>query len=103
MQAILTVACALTGVAVVAMVTAAGLLGWAGHIGRWQRIGLSLMAGGLAWGGIGRSLGKPPGVGDLLFLAGLGLYLWLAHGRAIKQTVDGLDGAVDGRIGRGKA
>lgn len=72
--------------------------GWAGRLTRVVRLALCLMGAGLAWAGPARFLGYGPGLGDLIFIAGVGLHLAALYGPALWRRADGLDGAVDGRI-----
>lgn len=66
---------------------------------RAQRIGWCLLAAGLLWAGPSRFLGRPAGLGDLVFLLGVLILLLALHGPAILRKVDGLDGRADGRLG----
>ncbi len=88
----------LAGMLVVAIVVMAAILGWGGSIGVLQRFGLCALAAGLVGAGAGRALQRPVGWFDVLFLAGLGLYLAANYGRAIWMRADALDGAADGRV-----
>lgn len=89
----------IAGTVVAAMVVMTALTGWGGSPGRWRRRGLCLMGAGLIWAGPSRLLGYPPGLGDLIFLCGLAIHLSALYGHAWWRRIDGLDGAVDGRIG----
>lgn len=85
--------------AIVAVVVAVALLGWAGRLSRLERIGLCVLAAGLLWAGPTRFLAKPgPGLGDLLFLAGIGTLLVSIYGRALIAHIEGMDGRQDGRL-----
>lgn len=66
---------------------------------RTLRAGLCVMAAGLAWSGSSRFLGYGPGVADLMFLGGIMINLWAAHGVFLLRAADRLDGQEDGRIG----
>lgn len=66
---------------------------------RAQRVGLSMMAGGLLWAAPSRMLGGSPGLGDLIFLLGLLVLLLALYGGHLVRRVDGLDGRHDGRLG----
>lgn len=90
----------LLGGLVVAVVLVVALLGWGGKVGPIQRYALCALAAGLAWAGPARALGMAPGPGDLLFLAGLVVYLLATYGPPIFRHVDALDGNRDGQIGR---
>lgn len=89
----------IAGLAVVGMVVLTAVLGWGGAVSRWRRIGLCLTGAGLVLAGPGRLLGYDPGVGDLIFLSGLVIHLTALYGHAWWRKIDGLDGAVDGRVG----
>ena len=73
------------------------LVGWGGLLTRLQRLGLAMFASGLVLAAIPRFNGHPPGLGDVLMLAGLVLFFGATYGPKILCHVDGLDGAVDGR------
>lgn len=74
------------------------LIGWGGLLGLAQRVGLASFAAGLVLAAIPRFQGQPPGWGDLVMLAGLALYFCATYLPKILEHVDGLDGAVDGRL-----
>ena len=76
------------------------LLGWGGLLTLMQRIGIAGFAAGFVLAAIPRFQGRPPGWGDFIMLAGLVLYFGTTYAPKIIQHVDGLDGQVDGRIGR---
>lgn len=84
----------------IAMVVVVLMIGWGGRLTCAQRVGLCTMTAGLVWAGPSRFLGHPPGLGDLVFVSGILISLVATHGRAIWRTADGLDGVLDGRIGR---
>ncbi|PHY13393.1 hypothetical protein CSW58_06080 [Caulobacter sp. B11] len=88
--------------AVVLMIATIALLGWGGVLSQAQRLGLAAVAAGIAWAGPGRALGRGPGLGDLLMLLGLVVYLAATYGPALFHKADGLDGVTDGRIGPSK-
>lgn len=89
---------ALLALAILCLVTAVALLGWGGRVTTVQRFALCAIAAGLAWAGPARMLGGKPALGDLLFLAGLLLYLAATYAPPLWRHVDGLDGQVDGRV-----
>lgn len=64
-----------------------------------QRIGLCVMAAGLAWSGPARFLGHEPGLADLMFLGGILINLCATHGVSLLRAADRLDGQEDGRLG----
>lgn len=64
-----------------------------------QRVGLTMMAAGLLWAGPARALGRPAGLGDVLFLSGLLVLLLSLYGAALMRGADMVDGRADGRIG----
>lgn len=84
---------------VVAVVLAIVLLDRRTAPPRGQRIGLSMMAGGLLWAGPSRMLGGSPGMGDLVFLLGLLILLLALYGGQMVKRVDAIDGRIDGRLG----
>lgn len=88
----------IAGATVAGMVVLTAVMGWGGEVGRWRRIGLCLTGAGLVWAGPSRLLGYPSGIGDLLFLIGLGVHLTALYGRAWWQRLDALDGAADGHV-----
>lgn len=90
---------ALLAAGVVAIVALAAVLGWGGPMTRAQRMGLCGMAAGLVGAGLGRAGQAPVGWFDVMFLAGLALYLGAAYLPAIWRRADGADGVEDGRIG----
>lgn len=92
-------ACAVLAFLIVAGISLVVFFHWGGAIPRLQRYALAGIAAGLAWAGIPRLLGRPPGPGDLLLLASLGLYLALRYGPEILRHADRLDGRDDGRLG----
>ena len=98
----IVVLCALIAAVLVGLVVLL-LIGWGGLLTRLQRLGLSTMASGLVLAAVPRLAGNGPGLGDLLFLGGIVLFLGATYLPAIWRHVDGLDGAVDGRIGRPRA
>lgn len=76
----------LLAVLVIALVVVGG---WVDHLELDQRLGLTTIAAGLIW----------PGPGEVILRLGLMLLLLSLFGRSIWRRADGLDGAVDGRIG----
>lgn len=74
------------------------LMGWGGLLSRGQRLGLAMTASGLVLAAIPRFQGQPPGWGDVLMLVGFVAYLGATYLPAIARHIDGLDGAVDGKI-----
>lgn len=88
----------IAGATVAGMVVLTAVMGWGGEVGRWRRIGLCLTGAGLVWAGPSRLLGYPSGIGDLLFLVGLGVHLAALYGRAWWGRIDALDGVVDGHV-----
>lgn len=89
--------CALAALAYL-IVVACLLVGWGGAFSQVQRAGLALSASGVVLAGIPRMMGQPPGVGDLMFLAGLVTFLARTYGPAIFHNLDGLDGVFDGKV-----
>lgn len=83
---------------VVALVCAVALAGWGGTIRKSQKIGLCTSAAGLLWAAPSHVLGRPPGLADVLFLAGALVCLVSHYGRAVFNHVDELDGVRDGRV-----
>lgn len=95
----IAVICAVLGGSIILTVVAVAVLGWAGLVPTGQRAGLYILAAGLLWAGPGRFLSTPgPGLGDLLFLAGIATLLVSIYGRALLAHVEGLDGRRDGRL-----
>lgn len=95
----IAVICAMLGGAIILTVVAVAVLGWAGLVPTGQRAGLYILAAGLLWAGPGRFLSQPgPGLGDLLFLAGIGTLLVSIYGRALIEHIEGMDGRQDGRL-----
>ena len=95
----IAVICAMLGGAIILTVVAVTVLGWAGLVPTGQRAGLYILAAGLLWAGPGRFLSQPgPGLGDLLFLAGIGTLLVSIYGRALIAHIEGMDGRQDGRL-----
>lgn len=95
----IAVICAVLGFAIILTVAAVAVLGWAGRLTRLERVGLCVLAAGLVWAGPGRFLSTPgPGLGDLLFLAGIATVLASIYGRALVAHIEGLDGRQDGRL-----
>ena len=95
----IAVICAVLGFAIILTVAAVAVLGWAGRLTRLERVGLCVLAAGLVWAGPGRFLSTPgPGLGDLLFLAGIGTLLVSIYGRALIAHIEGMDGRQDGRL-----
>lgn len=95
----LAVACLILAIAIVAVVVAVALLGCAGHLAPGTRLALCALAAGLVWAGPGRFQADPgPGLGDLLFLAGVAGVLACVYGRALLRRVDALDGHADGQL-----
>lgn len=88
----------LAGAAVVGIIVLAAVFGWGGQIGLVQRIGLCAAGAGLVGAGASRVLQGPVGWFDVLFLAGLALYLARTYGPAILKRADACDGAVDGHV-----
>ena len=74
------------------------VLGWGGRLTALQRAGLCAFAAGLAWAGPQRALGRPLGLGDLLMIVGVAVYLGAVYGRALMTHADKLDGTEDGKI-----
>lgn len=91
-------AAALLAAGLVAIVMLSAVLGWGGPMTTAQRLGLCATAAGLVGAGIGRAMQGPVGWFDVLFLAGLVLYLGATYGRAIRARADAADGAPDGHI-----
>ena len=91
--------CALAAGSYIAVVGAL-LIGWGGAFSRTQRVGLALSASGVVWAGVPRLMGHPPGIGDLMFLAGLVTFFVATYGPAIYRNLDALDGQLDGHIGK---
>ena len=83
----------------VAVIVAVAALGWGGPLSLGRRLGLVTIAGGIVWAAPARAFAGSVGVGDALLFAGFLLYLIDAHGLRLWRSIDGLDGAVDGRIG----
>lgn len=96
-SALIQVLSLIAGAVVAAMVVLTAIIGWGGDVGRWRRIGLCLTGASLVWAGPSRLLGYPSGIGDLLFLVGLGVHLTALYGRAWRRRIDALDGVVDDR------
>lgn len=90
-------ACMLVGAGVVGAVVLL-VMGWGGSLSFAQRVGLCAFAAGLAWAGPSRALGRGLGLGDLLMLIGVAVYLSAVYGRALLSHADGLDGAADGKV-----
>jgi hypothetical protein len=84
----------------VAVIVLVAVLGWGGALSIAHRLGLSSLAAGIVWAAPARAVAGAVGPGDVLLFGGLLAYLLAAHGRRIFHTVDALDGAADGRIGR---
>lgn len=84
--------------AVVGLVTLAAVMGWGGAMTTLQRLGLCATAAGLVGAGAGRAAQSPVGWFDVLFLAGLALYLGRTYGPAIWRRADAVDGLADGVI-----
>ena len=95
MTAWLTAACVAI---IVLVVVLAALIGWGERVTRWQRNGLLLMSAGLIWAAPARFWGYDAGLPDLMFLAGLALYLVARHAKHILHRADALDGIEDGRV-----
>ena len=74
------------------------VLGWGGRLSTWERAGLCAIAGGLAWAGPQRAHGPPLGLGDLLMIVGVAVYLGAVYGRALMTHADKLDGTEDGKV-----
>ena len=91
--------CAIVGGLVIALLFAVALVGWGGPLPRLQRWALLMLLAGLVWAAPSRWLGLPPGLGDLMMLTGLLLYIGSQYGAALRIKVDALDGMVDGRFG----
>lgn len=100
MIALLSVA---IGAGVIGLLATVALLGWGGPLPRLQRAGLLMILAGLVWAAIPRFLGQPPGLGDILMMLGLGLYVWAQYRAALLDAADRLDGVVDGKIGSRRA
>ena len=83
---------------VVGMIVLIALFGWGGMMKRLERIGLFMTGAGLLWAGPVRLLGGGVGLGDLIFVLGLGLHLWALYGPALWRRADALDGKADGRV-----
>lgn len=84
----------------VAVIVLVAVLGWGGALSLAHRLGLSILAAGIVWAAPARAAVGAIGPGDAMLFGGLLTYLLAAHGRRIFQTVDALDGASDGRVGR---
>jgi len=84
----------------VAVIVLVAVLGWGGALSLAKRLGLSTLAAGIVWAAPARAIAGAVCLGDVMVWAGLLAYLLDAHGRRIFQTVDALDGASDGRVGR---
>lgn len=95
----ISLASAALAAGVVALVLAIVLLDRRTAPPRGQRLGLSMMAGGLLWAGPQRMLGGSPGMGDLVFLLGLLILLLTLYGGQLSRRVDAVDGRMDGRLG----
>lgn len=83
----IAVAAGLIATLVIALVIAL-MLGHGGRLSCLQRVGVCAMAAGLVWAGPARFLGYPPGLGDLLFVAGLAVHLTAIYGPAIRKRAD---------------
>ena len=84
------------------IVTGLGLIvffGWGGAMMRLERYSLAGIAAGIAWAGVPRFLGRPPGLGDLLLLASLAAYFVARYGPELVRHLDRIDGRQDGRLG----
>lgn len=97
MNALVFVLCALAALSYVGVVMAL-LIGWGGVFSQMQRVGLALSASGVIMAGVPRFLGQPPGLGDLMFLAGLVTFLGRTYGPSIFHNLDGLDGVFDRKL-----
>jgi drug/metabolite transporter (DMT)-like permease len=86
------------GACIVLVIVLVALFGWGGILSLTQRLSLAAIAAGIVWAGPGRALGREPGPGDALLLIGVLVYLIATYGPRMFQRLDGLDGAVDGRI-----
>lgn len=97
MSVVIFALCALAAGSYIAVVGAL-LIGWGGAFSQLQRLGLAMSASGVVWAGVPRLMGDPPGVGDLMFLAGLLIFLGRTYGPAILKSLDALDGKPDGHF-----
>lgn len=88
---------------IVAVIVLVVFMGWVDHLSLAQRLGLTTIAAGLLWAGPGRAMKLEPGLGDVILLAGLLIFLLATFGREICRRADALDGAADGRLDLAKA
>ncbi|MBP7704216.1 MAG: hypothetical protein KA105_02885 [Caulobacter sp.] len=88
----------LTGLIAICLLGAVALLGWGGALSGRTRLGLLMILAGLCWAAPARFLAEPPGLGDVLFLAGIILYVVDQYGLQVFRALDRLDGRQDGRI-----
>ena len=89
--------CVFAGVALLAVVGAI-LIFCLNALPFAQRLGLGAVAAGIVGAGIPRLIGIPPGIWDLSLLVGLLVYFGATYGAAILKGLDGMDGAIDGRL-----
>ncbi|WP_300573625.1 hypothetical protein [Phenylobacterium sp.] len=97
MNVVVFALCALAAGSYIAVVGAL-LIGWGGAFSQVQRLGLAMSASGVVLAGVPRLMGHPPGLGDLMFLAGLVTFLGRTYGPAILNSLDAMDGKSDGRL-----
>lgn len=83
---------------IVGLIALAAVIGWGGTMATTQRLGLCATAAGLVGAGLNRAMQAPVGWFDVLFLAGLALYLGRTYGPAICRRADAVDGLADGAI-----
>ena len=88
----------MAGTLIIGFIVLAAVLGWGGAMTTLQRLGLCATAAGLVGAAISRTMQQPVGWFDVLFLAGLGLYLARTYGPAVLKRADACDGVPDGQI-----
>lgn len=91
--------CAVLALVIVAMIVAAVLFDLVGHLSPGLRWSMTILGGGLVWGGIDRFRQAPVGIGDLMFLAGVAGVLAFSWAGQWRAALDRLDGRQDGRFG----
>lgn len=99
MGAIMEWLAAVLAAAIVGIILLASVVGWGARVSCWQKRGLLMAAACVVIVMPGRLLTHEVGLGDAALLGGMETYLWARHGKHILKRADGLDGAVDGRIG----